>query len=57
MKLQYAGLKPVISAQGISFKEGKDDKFIYLPLTVDILNAINHTYEQKRVYSHQLDNK
>ena len=57
MKLQYTGLKPVVNAHGISFKEGKDDKFIYLPFAVDILNAINHDYEQKRVYSHELNNK
>ena len=57
MKLVYTGLKPVVNAHGISFKEGKEDKFIYLPFAVDILNAINHDYEQKRVYSHELNNK
>ena len=57
MKIQYTGLKPVLNAHGISFKEGKEDKFIYLPFAVDILNAINHDYEQKRVYSHELNNK
>ncbi len=57
MKIQYTGLKPVVNAHGISFKEGKEDKFIYLPFAVDILNAINHDYEQKRVYSHELNNK
>ena len=57
MKLQYAGLKPVICEHGVSFKNGKEDKFVYLPFTVDILKAIDHTYEQKKVYSHQLDTK
>ena len=57
MKIEYTGLKPVVNAYGISFKEGKEDKFIYLPFAVDILNAINHDYEQKRVYSHELNNK
>lgn len=55
MKLEYAGLKPVINEHGISFKDGKEDKFIYLPFAVDILNAIDHTYEQKKKYSHQLN--
>lgn len=54
MKLEYAGLKPVISEHGISFKDGKEDKFIYLSIAVDILNAINHNYEQKKKYSHQV---
>ncbi|MDZ7819694.1 MAG: hypothetical protein U5K55_14280 [Aliarcobacter sp.] len=57
MKLEYAGLKPVISEHGISFKDGKEDKFIYLSFAIDILNAIDHTYEQKRAYSHQLNTK
>ena len=55
MKLEYAGLKPVISEHGISFKDGKEDKFIYLSFAIDILNAIDHTYEQKKKYSHQLN--
>ena len=55
MKLEYAGLKPVINEHGVSFKDGKEDKFIYLSFAVDILNAIDHTYEQKKKYSHQLN--
>ncbi len=57
MKLEYAGLKPVISEHGICFKDGKEDKFIYLSFAIDILNAIDHTYEEKKKYSHQLDHK
>lgn len=57
MKLEYAGLKPIINEHGISFKDGKEDKFIYLEFAVDILNAIDHTYEQKRKYSHQINAK
>ncbi len=57
MKLEYAGLKPIISEHGVSFKDGKEDKFIYLSFAIDILNAIDHTYEQKKKYSHQLDHK
>ena len=57
MKLEYAGLKPVINEHGVSFKDGKEDKFIYLSFAIDILNAIDHTYEEKKKYSHQLDHK
>jgi hypothetical protein len=57
MKLEYAGLKPMISEHGVSFKDGKEDKFIYLPFAVDILNAIDHDYTQKRTYSHQVNAK
>lgn len=55
MKLEYAGLKPIINEHGVSFKDGKEDKFIYLSFAIDILNAIDHTYEQKKKYSHQLN--
>ena len=44
MKLEYAGLKPVINEHGISFKDGKEDKFIYLSFAIGILNAIDHEY-------------
>jgi hypothetical protein len=57
LKLEYAGFKPVISEHGISFKDGKEDKFIYLAFAIDILNALDHTYEQKKTYSHQVNIK
>jgi hypothetical protein len=57
MKLEYAGLKPVISEHGISFKDGKEDKFVYLTIAIDILNALDHTYEKKKTYSHEINNK
>ena len=54
MKLEYAGLKPIINEHGVSFKDGKEDKFIYLSYAIDILMAIDHTYEKKKQYSHIL---
>lgn len=57
MKVEYAGKKPVISERGIFFKEGKEDKFIYLTFAVDILNAINHNYEEKKHYSFEINHK
>lgn len=57
MKIEYAGLKPVISEHGISFKDGKEDKYIYLSYAIDILTAIDHTYEKKKKYSHQINHK
>jgi len=57
MKIEYAGLKPIISEHGISFKDGKEDKFKYLKYAIDILIAINHEYNQKQKYSHNLQEK
>ncbi|AXH10180.1 hypothetical protein CP960_09420 [Malaciobacter halophilus] len=54
MKLEYAGLKPMINEHGVSFKDGKEDKFVYLKYAIDILLAIDHEHEKKRKYSHQL---
>mgnify|MGYP000344645681 CR=1 FL=1 len=57
MKIEYAGLKPIISEHGISFKDGKEDKYKYLKYAIDILMAIDHSYESKRAYSHNLNDK
>lgn len=54
MILKYTGLKPIINEHGISFKEGKEDKYIYLNLAIEILVAINHRYEKNHKYSHSL---
>lgn len=54
MKLKYAGLKPIINEHGISFKDGKEDKYIYLTFAIDVLQSINHRYEKNKKYSHEL---
>ena len=54
MKLEYAGLKPVITEHGISFKEGKDDKFCYFPFVLEVLNALDNNYEHVKTHSHQI---
>ena len=54
MKLEYAGFRPIISQHGISFKRGKDDKFIYLPFAYEILNALNQDYETAKNHSHSI---
>ncbi|MGM0520033.1 MAG: hypothetical protein ACQERD_10365 [Campylobacterota bacterium] len=57
MKLEYAGLKPMISEHGINFKDGKEDKYKYLEYAAEILEAIDHDYERKEKYSHKLKDK
>lgn len=42
MQLKYAGPKPMISEHGISFKDGKEDKYVYLIIAIQILTAIDH---------------
>jgi hypothetical protein len=55
MELKYVGLKPVISEHGISFKDGKEDKYVYLSLAIDILIALDHNYVHNVKYSHTLN--
>ena len=55
MELKYIGPKAVISEHGISFKDGKEDKYVYINNAVDIFNAINHEYKKNRVYNHNIE--
>ena len=55
MELKYVGLKPVISEHGISFKDGKEDKYVYLSFAIDILIALDHNYVHNIKYSHTVN--
>ena len=57
MKLKYSGPKELISAHGISFKKGKDDKYTYIYPAFQIYNAIHHDYEKDIVYTHNIEGK
>lgn len=57
MELKYVGLRPVISEHGISFKDGKEDKYVYLSFAIDILIALDHNYVHNVKYSHTLNEK
>jgi hypothetical protein len=52
MKLKYAGPRPIISHHGISFKDGKDDKYVYLSYAIDILESMDSDYKNTGKYSH-----
>lgn len=57
MQVKYIGPKAVISEHGISFKDGKEDKYVYINHAINIFNAINHEYDKHTVYNHTLENK
>ena len=40
-KLYYTGPKPIISQHGIFFKNGKEDKYVYLKTAVSVLLSID----------------
>ena len=57
MKIEYSGPKPIISEHGITFKEGKEDKYTYLKYALQILKAISHEYNKDKIYSYFLEAK
>lgn len=57
MILKYTGPKEMISAHGISFKSGKDDKYVYIYPAYEIYKALHHDYEKGHVYSHNIEGK
>lgn len=54
MKLKYTGPKEIISHHGVSFKKGKDDKYVYIYPSLQIYKAIHHDYEKDKVYTYNI---
>lgn len=57
MSLKYAGPKPMISAHGVTFDLNKEDKFIYLSIVAELIQALNHEYEGGKRYTYLTSNK
>lgn len=57
MKIEYSGPKPIISHHGISFKEGKEDKYSYLKSALQILKAISHDYDGHKLYTYDIESR
>lgn len=57
MTIQYSGPRPVISQHGIGFKDGKEDKYVYLIIATQILVAIDKDYSEKDSYSYDTTTK
>ncbi|MCX6073377.1 MAG: hypothetical protein NTY39_03580 [Campylobacterales bacterium] len=52
MPLTYAGPKPFISAHGITFDFNKEDKFIYLSIVAELIQALDHDYIEDKRYTY-----
>ncbi len=57
MEVKYSGPRPVISEHGISFKDGKEDKYVYLMGSLQILQAIDRSFEEKKSYSYDIQTR
>ncbi|MCW8821025.1 MAG: hypothetical protein OQK45_02270 [Sulfurovum sp.] len=55
--LEYAGPRVEISHQGIVYKKSKEDKYVYLPVALNIFKVIDNDYEKKSSYIHHFENK
>lgn len=55
INLEYVGLRPIISQNGISFKQGKDDKFVYLSYVYELIDALDNNYESAKKHSYNID--
>lgn len=50
MKIQYTGPRPHITHHGITFKDGKEDKYVYLTIATQILQAIDKDFGEQKHY-------
>lgn len=51
LTLKYAGPKPLISVSGIEFDHNKEDKFVYLSIVAELIQALDHEYIPDKSYS------
>lgn len=54
--IEYVGPKPHISHTGIDFDNNKEDKYVYLPIVVQLIKALSHDYFEDKKYVYSTDN-
>ncbi|DAB32917.1 MAG TPA: hypothetical protein CFH79_01290 [Sulfurospirillum sp. UBA11407] len=57
MKIKYTGPRPHITHHGITFKDGKDDKYVYLTIAIQILQAIDKDFSDQKSYIYDASTK
>ena len=55
MHIEYVGPKPLISKTGISFDSQYDDRYTYLNIAVQLLQALDNTYFENRTYQYAVN--
>ena len=55
--LKYAGPKALFSVSGVSFDNSKEDKFIYLSILAELIEALDHEYISDQCYVFETGNK
>ena len=54
MEIKYIGPRATINQHGVTFKEGKEDKYVYLKDAMQILRAIKHEYKKDVLYHYDI---
>ncbi len=57
MQVKYVGPKPLISETGISFDSQHDDRYTYLNIAVQLLQALDHHYFEEKTYYYAVDSQ
>lgn len=57
IELKYVGPKAIFSVSGISFDNSKEDKFVYLSILVELIEALEHEYANDQRYVVETGNK
>ena len=55
MEIKYVGPKPVISYSSVHFDTNKEDKYVYLNIATQLIEALDHDYIENKTYIHTLD--
>lgn len=55
--LKYVGPKALFSVSGISFDNSKEDKFVYLSILAELIEALDHEYASDQRYVVETGNK
>lgn len=55
MTVKYAGPKALISHTGIFFDTNKEDKYVYLDIAVQLIEALDHSYIENKIYNYTLE--
>ena len=55
MTIKYAGPKAIISHTGIDFDTNKEDKYVYLDIALQLVEALDHDYLENKTYVHTLE--
>lgn len=56
MQVKYAGPKAVVNKDGVSFDNSKDDKYIYLNIIIQLIEAIDIEHIPEKIYSYDKKN-